>query len=77
MEKQGILGYEWHTNQSSASFEPIEYYSEKPKLNDVVNNCENIEDFFAFFLNAEMVDYIVLHSNAKLDREKLKNPSNY
>ena len=76
MEKSGIKGYEWNRNPNLASFKPIDYYIESPKLNDVVNNCENMKDFFEFFLNAEMVHYIVVHTNIKLEREKLKNKSN-
>ena len=40
MKKQGIGGYEWSQNVDLSAFKSMDYYNEKPKINDVVKDCE-------------------------------------
>ena len=75
MEKAGDQGYEWDKNQSFDSSNHIEYWNENPKINDDLKDFVNIEDYFKYFLNTEMVALIVIYSNQKLNREILKYPS--
>ena len=75
MNKQGIKGYEWTLKPELDSIPQFEFFSDLPKLNSVVDSCETAMDFFNNLFNDEMVDYICLHSNEKLVREKIRKPS--
>ena len=75
MKKQGAKGYEWNTKPEPESLPPFDFFSDVPKLNPVVDGCEKEIDFFNILLNDDMVDYICLHSNEKLVREKIRKLS--
>lgn len=76
MKKKGIIGYEWSNEPELNTFNTFEFHNHFPKLNSVIVGCEKPIDFFNFFFNDLMFDYIVLHTNEKLKREKLIKPSN-
>jgi hypothetical protein len=75
MNKQGINGYEWTLKPEPASIPTFEFFSDAPKLTSVVDSCEKAIDSFNNLFSDEMVDYICLHSNEKLVREKIRKPS--
>ncbi len=55
----------------------LDYSEENPKLNPIIEECDTPIEFFNFFFNDDMFEYLVLHSNEKLLKEKLRKPSNF
>ena len=59
MHDNNIQGYKWSDKPILSSFVIIKSYSSSSKINDTVNRCCEMIDFFDFFLNPSKVDLIV------------------
>ena len=66
MIAKNISPYSWDKEPNLESFEPLEKYNLDPSLTSSVSHCEFISDFFNFFIDDQMVDFIVSSSNSKL-----------
>ena len=71
MHGNNIQGYKWSDKPILISFVSINSYSSSSKINDTVNHCCEMIDFFDFFLNPSMVNLIVKYSNLKLRNKTL------
>jgi hypothetical protein len=77
LQKKGFKAYEWSTKPDLNTIKLLDYFEENPKLNPIIEECDTPIEFFNFFFNDEMFEYLVLHSNEKLLKEKLRKPSNF
>ena len=66
MIAKNIAPYSWTKEPELKSFVPIEKSSICPHLTKDVEKCENVSDFFNFFINDEMIDLLVNSTNSKL-----------
>jgi hypothetical protein len=66
MIEKNISPYCWDKDPQLESFIPLRKYDLEPKFASVVNDCENLSDFFNFLINDQMIEIIVSSTNTKL-----------